>query len=161
MILLTCTLMSLIHVKQIKNHTKFLRQCVLMIENISILLEYNSLPIQEIFKCLLKNESLYLLEFIEEICKKIDISSDFEFVYSSSLNSLKEKYIDGEDKEYLLGFFSLLGKSDVNGQLSNCKLYKTFFKNKLNIVEKTEGEKCKTSIALNLGAGLCLSILIL
>ena len=110
---------------------------------------------------MLKNESLYLLEFIEEICKKIDISSDFEFVYSSSLNSLKEKYIDGEDKEYLLGFFSLLGKSDLNGQLSNCKLYKTFFKNKLNIVEKTEGEKCKTSIALNLGAGLCLSILIL
>lgn len=132
-----------------------------MIENISILLEFNSLPIQEIFYNLSKNENLNLLVFIEEICEKIDKTKDYEFVYSTSLNTLKEKYIDSEDKEYLIGFFSLLGKSDLNGQLSNCKLYKTFFKNKLSIVEKTESEKCKTSIALIIGAGLCLSILIL
>ena len=59
------------------------------------------------------------------------------------------------------GFLSMLGKSDLSGQLMNCKMYSEFFKGKLNSLEKSENNKCKSAVALVMGVTLTAIILIL
>lgn len=145
--------------KQIKNHTSFVRQCVLMIENISILLQYNNLTVDEIIDYIFNSDNYGLLFFIDDLHRQGD---DFDSKCEKSINGRQlSKSFDQEDKELLLGFFSMLGKSDLNGQLSNCKIYKEFFSKKLAELEKSEQIKCKNSLAVYIGIGLGISIIII
>ena len=160
-IVVVSIVLALHSTEQIKKKTVFIRQCILMIENISIYLEYNSLSIKDIFYVLSNSNNYDLLVFLTPIYNKVSVSTDFNIAYQSLISNLKLGYIDSEDKSLLLGFFSLLGKSDIKGQLSNCNLYKTFFSKKLKVLEETQNEKCKVCFALYIGIGLCLSILIL
>ena len=43
-------------------------------------------------------------------------------------------YLKKEDKENLINYFSLFGKSDLNGQIINCRKYKAVFKNRLDCI---------------------------
>ena len=148
--------------KQIKRHTSAIRQCLLMIENIEIYISYNNVSISELF--LILNEScMYTdLHFIQSILHNINCDST-EIV----LNDITSKCIDSSmifdvnDKEYIKGFLSMLGKSDVNGQILNCKRYKEIFKNKLCFLEKKEQDKCKCVSTLVIGMGLLLAIIII
>lgn len=145
--------------KQIKNHTNFVRQCVLMIENVYILLQYNNLTVDEIVDFISDSDNYDLLFFIDDLHR---LKGDFDSKYTKSINEKQlSKSFDREDKELLLGFFSMLGKSDLNGQLSNCKIYKEFFSKKLDELEKSEDIKCKNSFAIYIGLGLGISIMII
>lgn len=150
--------MSAVCSKQIKNHTMAVRQCLLMIENTKILVEYKAVSTAEIFKTLSKGDGYRLLPFLAEINKRITNGKDYEKAYTAVLS--EKSFIgelDCEDIEYLKGFFSMLGKSDINGQISNCLIYSEFFKKKLNLLESRETERCKTAAALSMGlaAGIC------
>lgn len=159
MILLTCTVISLIHVKQIKNHTKSIMQIVLLIENIKILIEYKNMSITEIFDTICCSENYHLLTFLENIKKGL---SDYHTTLNEVLVDKNLLYLfDYEDIEYIKGFFSMLGTSDSNGQIVNCDLYKKLFENKhlqLTLIEKS---KCKCTSTLTIGLGILISIIII
>ena len=46
-----------------------------------------------------------------------------------------DETIDYDDMENIMCFLSMIGKSDVNGQIANCDLFKKVFSNKLKILE--------------------------
>ena len=52
------------YIKQFNYHKKAVNQCLTMIENIEILLSYNSLSVQEIFNLLSQSNLYNLLTFI-------------------------------------------------------------------------------------------------
>lgn len=146
---------STVFIKQTKNHTLAVKQCIVLIENIKILIEYQGADVNNIFYQLSKSNNYNLLDFVlplsekaEEIALYIKEKQDF-------------KNLDKEDSDNMKGFLSMLGKSDIAGQISNCELYKAFFQNKLDILEKNEKSKCKNISALTIGVGLILSILII
>lgn len=153
---------SLITVRQIKNHTEAVRQSILMIDNIEIMLEYNNLSIEEIFKSLNLSSNFSLLTFVNEIYRQIGIGEEFETAYSDVLSDLSlTRAYDNEDRAFMSGFLSLLGKSDVSGQIANCKMYKEFFKTKLSALESDETNRCKASASAILGIGAMVSIILI
>lgn len=146
----------------IKEHTKAVRQCILMIENIGILLQYSGISVEEIFKNLSVSSNYGLLPFVKEIHKRLGMLIEYEKAYQDVLSErVFTKYLDSEDCEFLRGFLSMLGKSDLSGQILNCKMYSEFFKSKLNALEKSENNKCKSYVALIFGATLSVIIFII
>ncbi len=162
MILSASTALTLITVRQIKNHTGAVGQSILMLESIEIMLEYRSLSVEEIFRSLSVTERFDLLLFIKEINRRLSAGEEYELLYKEVLNDIQmTANYDGEDRGYMSGFLSLLGKSDVYGQIANCKMYKELFKTKLKALQKNENEKCKTYAALILGVGIMISLILL
>lgn len=157
--MLICTTLSLIYVKQIKNHTNAIKQCVLLIENIKILIEYKNLTVDEIFETVCSTENYDLLFFLNEIrCGIDEYYTTIKNIFSS--NKVLSCF-DAEDIEHLKGFFSMLGRSDTNGQILNCELYKNLFEKKYLQLENNENSKCKSTFTLVLGVGLLFSIIVI
>lgn len=155
-----CIVISLIYIKQIKNHTRAIRQCVLLVENIKILIEYRNLSIEEIFDNISASDNYDLLIFIKDLKRGIDNQ------YYDNLNKVLStdsllNYFDSEDIDYLKGFFSMLGRSDTNGQIMNCDLYKNLFEKKLLLLEGNENNRCKSTATLTMGLGMLFSIIVI
>lgn len=134
----------------------------MMLENIELLIEYRNMPVEIIFDVLTKSNNYGLLSFIPDMDKKIKTGIDLSKTFEQCLyNSEAKKTFDSEDLTFLRSFFSMLGKSDLTGQLSNCKLHKEFLKNKLIKLESEEKMKCKSSGTLIIGIGVLFSIIII
>ena len=149
------------YIKQCNYHLKAVSQCLTMIENIEILLSYNSLSSQEIFKLLSKNNIYNLLTFIKKINENMEVKENSYVLSSCNLEYINSNlYLKKDDKENLINFFSLFGKSDLNGQIMNCKKYKEIFKNRLDYIEKNEKNECKSISVLIVGIGILIIILL-
>ena len=143
-------------------HTIKIRQCVLMLENIEIYIKYSNYNIRELFNLLSSNKSIDKLDFIHIILDRINAHDEFTNICDDVFKDRKSvSNFSLEEIDLLKGFFSCLGQTDINGQISNCKTYKELFKSRLNILEAQEKTKCKSQMALSLGIGLILSIMIL
>ncbi len=131
----------------------------MMLENIQMLIEYRNLSTKEIFEYLYANSTLSNLKFI----RKIHFSdNNFNITITDIFNEKQNlENFDKEDIGLLKGFFSILGRSNLEGQISNCKLYKEFFKKKLRKLEEKESSECKTKSTLITALGLVLIILII
>lgn len=134
----------------------------MMFENIEILLEHRNLSIDDIFKFLIKSDNYKYLKFIEYFDNSITTTNDYEKVVTDSIfNKDVKKYFDSDDLNLLKGYFSVLGKTDLQGQILNCRLYKDFFKKKLHILESEENIKCKSASTIILGAGIIFIIFLI
>lgn len=162
LILSASGILTLCAVRQIKNHTEAVRQSILLIENIEIMLEYRSLTVAEIFYNLSLLPNFSLLSYIKEINRSLSMGLEYERTYSDAVCDLSlTRNYDSEDRNYMSGFLSMLGKSDVSGQLANCRMYKEFFKTKLRVLENDEDNRCRSLSAVIVGAGVMLSVIII
>jgi stage III sporulation protein AB len=132
-----------------------------MLENIEILLSYKRLSVNEIFYELANNDTFDLLDFIKKINHNM-IKTNNNYILSCENKQfiISNNHITKNDKENLINFFSTLGKSDLNGQLLNCKTYKDMFKKNLEKLKKMEQNECKSTGTLIIGVGFLLVILI-
>lgn len=149
-------------VKQIKRHTIAIRQCLLMVENIEIYLSYNNVSISELFFILDKSCLFSELYFIKAILLNVKNDSSEMILNDKTSNSIDSSVVfDANDKECIKGFLSMLGKSDINGQILNCKMYKETFRKKLNVLEDKEQDRCKSISTIILGFGMLLAIIVI
>lgn len=155
-IVIICSFITAYKVDNTKKHTIAIRQCVMMIDNIEIMLKYNNITIERIVDNLILSNNYYLLSFLNEIQTAL-ISREFNEI---SLCNNCTGLFDAEDITFINGFISNLGKSDTQGQLSNCKLYKEFFKTKLSRLEKEENAICKSQTVIIMGVGFAISIIL-
>ena len=95
-------------------------------------------PIPEIFKEISNNFS----EHIEEIFKNSVIKMKNNSASIAWCESIEESNtsMNKEDKEVLKGLSKLLGKTDINGQISEIKLVSNFLDTQIQIAQK-EKEK--------------------
>ena len=134
----------------------------MMLENIEMLLAHRNLSIDEIFEFLNMNDNFKKLKFIDFFIKEISMENDYDKALKASLsNQENSKCFDEEDLELLKGYFSVMGKTDLSGQISNCRLYKEFFKQKLQKLESEETIKCKSTGTFILGAGVLVIIVLI
>jgi stage III sporulation protein AB len=133
-----------------------------MIEHIEILLSFNILTIQNIFKALSENEAYKLLTFIKLIYNNMESGISKHILSDKNLLHIKNNsYLKNDEKNDLINFFSVIGKSDLNGQISNCRLYKDIFKKKLDTSEKTELTQSKSVCVMIIGVGFLIVVLLL
>lgn len=134
----------------------------MMLENIEMLLAHRNLSIDEIFEFLNINDNFKKLKFIDFFIKEFSMKNDYDKALKASLsNQENAKCFDEEDLELLKGYFSVMGKTDLTGQISNCRLYKEFFKQKLQKLESEENVKCKSTGTFILGAGVLVIIVLI
>ncbi len=132
-----------------------------MIENIEIYLGYKNSSIKEVFNEL-NNTDLYdELAFIKIIKSNID-DNDCDCVVNKNILSCIDSIslLENKDKDNIKSFMSMLGKTDLNGQIMNCKIYKEYFKTKLKYLEENENNKCKSISTIIIGLGLFITIII-
>ncbi len=148
--------------RRIKAHTKAVNQCILMIDNIEILLKYNNLSINEIIELLANNDSYNYLSFIKTLNENMLLGKSSYILSEDNTAAInKSIYLNRNDKDNIIGFFSVLGKSDLNGQISNCKTYKEIFNKTLKVLESKEQFECKSAGTLIIGVGLLFIIFII
>ncbi len=146
---------------QCNYHHKAISQCIMMFDNIEILLSYNVLSTQNIFKLLSENDKYNLLTFIKNISTNMESkNSDYVLSCENQKYIYGNKYLKKEDKENLINFFSLFGKSDLNGQIINCKTYKKIFKKRFEFIEMNDKKECKSISTMILGLGFLVIILL-
>lgn len=134
----------------------------MMLENIEMLLTHRNLSIDKIFEFLNINDNFKKLKFIDFFIKEFSMQNDYDKALKASLtNQENAKCFDEEDLELLKGYFSVMGKTDLTGQISNCRLYKEFFKQKLQKLESEENIKCKSTGTFILGAGALVIIVLI
>lgn len=158
MLTLSAILANISYIKQIKNRTEALRQVYLMIDYIEICIKYQSLDLKEIFQHIYNSEKFSLLSFLKDF-KRLNFSADFSEYNFRTVKNLNT--FSPYSCELLSGFFSLLGKSDVDGQILNCETYKEFFKTESDKAFENEERKIKTGSSILFGAVLLLLIIIL
>lgn len=157
--MMVCIVISLIYIKQIKNHTKSIIQFIQLVENIKILIEYKNLSVSELLDDACNSNNYTLLFFLEDIRKGIgDYHKTTENVFS---NERLYSMFDYDDVEYMKGFFFTLGSSDVNGQIVNCNFYKNIFEKKLSQLQVDEKSKTKCISTLLTGIGILISIILI
>ena len=161
LILIECVIIVLICAKQIKRKTQIIRQCYLMIENIEMNLGYKNSTTKEIFYDLYNSDLYSELCFISIIISNIKSNISDYICCDETFSCIDSVYImDKTDKENIKSFLTMLGKTDFNGQIMNCKLYKDYFKNKLKLLEEKENSKCKSITTIIVGVGLFIAIII-
>lgn len=134
----------------------------MMFENIEILLEYRNLSIFEILNFLINNDNFKNLKFIEYLNNELSNKNDYEISASNTFSNIENiKIFDKEEIQLLQGYFSVMGKTDLQGQISNCRLYKEFFKQKLNRLESEEDIKCKSTGTFIIGTGILIIIVLI
>lgn len=159
-ILITSLAIANYYVNLIKHKSIVVKQILLMIDSIEIYLTYEVLSIYEIFIKLKNCEQLHKLGFIDLYID--DCNNNNCIMNTSVLNYINNwKYVDEQDKENIKGFLSMLGKSDLNGQIINCKMYRDLFKRKLEQLELNENTKIKSTLAIIIGIGIIISIVIM
>lgn len=157
-----CLISAMWSIGRIKNHTSAVRKCVMMLENIEMLLEHRNLSIGAIFDYLKNNKNFKELRFIDIFNNEMLNKNDYEFAISKALSNYENyKYFDNADLELLRGYFSVMGKTDLSGQISNCRLYKEFFKQKLLKLEAEENIKCKSTGTFIVGTGVLVIIILI
>ena len=154
----SAVLADISYIRQIKNRTEALRQVYLMIDYIEICIKYQSTDLKEIFRRIYSSEKFFLLPFIDDF-KKTDFTVDFSEYNFHSVKTVN--FFSPYSCELLNGFFSLLGKSDADGQILNCETYKEFFKSETYKAEQNEDRKIKTGSSLIFGIMLLMLIIIL
>ncbi len=134
----------------------------MMLENIEMLLEHRSLSVNGIFEYLQKSKNFTNLKFIDNFIEDISKEIDYENALENSFaKQEKLSFFDKEDLELLKGYFSVMGKTDLKGQISNCRLYKDFFRQKLQRLESEESMKCKSTGTFIVGAGVLVIIVLI
>lgn len=138
-----------------------MKQCFLVIDSIEILLSYRNSSVDEIIHNLVQNDLYNELSFLSVIESNINKNIN-DYVCNKNvylcIDSLK--LLDEKDKENIKAFLSMLGKSDLDGQIMNCKVYKEYFKNKYRSLEDKEMDKCKSVSTIIIGISLFVAIII-
>ncbi len=111
---------------RLKKRTVFLSETVMFISQVSMEIEFVSLPLFEILKKIAVGSCCGCLDFIPLCIDKWEKGEDFSGSWESSVenSSLPMKK---EERQKLKNLGGLLGTSDINGQKNMLKLYSSYF----------------------------------
>ncbi len=91
-----------------------------------------------------------------------DETENFTFWYKNCLSKISpSKGLTKEDMELITKFFSVLGVTDIEGQISNCELYTTLIKEQLKKAETEELKKCRLYRVLGFSFGSITALMLL
>lgn len=142
---------------KMKNRVSNLEKCILMFENIETQIKYSSENIYKILKTTQKNIDLEFLDLF----LSMDLNKDITERWSESIQ--KKSYNDclkNEDVQVLCSFGKMLGTTDVDGQINNCKAHKVMLKNCLDNARENYNKKGNVVTTLGLLGAICFVVLV-
>lgn len=145
--------------KKYINRVKELIQIKLALNILKSKIKFTQIPLKEIFDQIHKNmEEGNTKEFWRNVIKGLSNNLSIDEAWESAIK-ITETNLNKEDLNILLDMGKLLGKTDIDGQVSNLDITSNFIDNQ---IEKAEAEKQKNSkLYKTLGVVTGLAIIII
>ena len=141
--------------QRLKNRRDFYDKFCVFISLLQTQIRYNS---ADIFSLVISSAKGSGLEIFDT--PKTDVP--FTAFWDNSLSALPKKYgLNNSDKELLSEFGSLLGTTDVEGQLKHLELYGSIFQKRLKDSQAEFRDKSRIYRALGLFGGISAALIIL
>ncbi len=141
--------------QRLKNRRGFYDKFCVFISLLQTQIRYNSADIFSLVISSAKGSGLDIFEFSENCVP-------FTAFWENAVNSVPKRYgFNNSDKELLLEFGSVLGATDIEGQLKHLELYREVFQNRLSECEAALKDKSRIYRALGLFGGISTAIIIL
>lgn len=146
---------------KISNRVYLLEALILLIEQIKTGIRYNSAQISRLVTSLSSREEFRSLTFLSECKANLDNNIAFPKAWKQGVETaFKTGSINEQDKDILLSFGQGLGKTDVEGQISNCDVYIELISNMLLKARQEKESKGKLYTTLGLLSGIGTAILL-
>ena len=106
-----------------KNRIVLLEKIQILIDLTQTYIGFVNSDILSLIRTLTENSNLSDLSFLNDCMSTVIETEDFSCAWNKSVNDFRSS-LTKEDKDILISFGSQLGKSDTQGQISNCELHK-------------------------------------
>jgi len=145
---------------RLKKRSEFLGEILLFVSQVSMEIEFASLPVPEILKKIKVGECCKNLDFIALCLENMQSGEDFFYSWKKGVNESRLP-MKKEERDKLKNLGSMLGTSDAQGQSALLSLYKSYFSafydKAVSDVEKY-GKMCLT-LSVVLGTGIFILII--
>lgn len=152
LIMLICTLIGGYFSVRLKKKCRFLKDIAYLLEEVRLMIEFESAEVSEMIKRLTKNQRLSELGFLKKISSEMNIGTEFSRLWENAVEYQQYSFLSNEEKEFIKDIGRKLGKSDIIGQLNAIK-YEQFELEKM-IRSADEENSVKSKLYSSLGV-LC------
>lgn len=139
-----------------------LEQVLLLLNAVQNELSYCRTPVRELVHRLALRSEFSELPFLQVCSRMCDQEIPFPQAWSASLQERSQTgSLRREDLSQLLAFGSQLGTTDLNGQISLCRLYVRLFEERLTQAREWKSKYAKLYLSLGVLGGLLAWVLFL
>lgn len=144
---------------RLKQKCRFLKEISYMLEELRLLIGFESAEVGEIIQRLLKNKRLSGLSFIGYIAENFDVGTDFGLLWENAVEKQQYCFLSSEEKEFIKDIGRKLGKSDLNGQINAIEYEKNELENMIRSADDDYCRKAKLYRSLGVLCGAFIAIL--
>lgn len=157
MLIITGTYIGFSKSRCLSNRVDFLEKYINFLSYIETQVRYSSDCIIDI---LAEYDSDNKLNFINYCLFKVNNGEIFINSWHESVDKISDSVgLKNEDKNLLIGFGNELGKSDIEGQISHCKLHQKLISQRLQEARIQKQQKYRLYQMLGASLGLCVGLL--
>lgn len=157
MLIVTGTYIGFSKSRCLSNRVDFLEEYIGFLSYIETQVRYSSDCIVNILD---DYDSKNRLNFIDCCLLKMNNGAVFIKSWNESIDEIPDSVgLKNEDKNLLRSFGNELGKSDIEGQISHCKLYQKLTSQKLEEARMQKQQKYRLYQMLGASLGLCVGLL--
>lgn len=159
LIFISCTYLGILISKKYTNRVKELKEFKNALNIIETKIKFTYEPLGEIFKEISSSFSTNISNIFINTCdnmKNYNVSKAWELAIENG-----NTYMIKEDKEVLKSLGKLLGKTDVDGQISQIEQTSEFLNNQIEKAEaeRVKNEKLYKTLGIVSGAGLVILLI--
>lgn len=158
-IMLAAISMGYVRCKKLTLRVNFLTEYLQFINYLEAEMRYSSDLIQELVK---KYCSPTLSNFLSCFSKNMDTGQTLKNAWVTALSNEKKSFgLDEADAELIHNFGTNLGNSDIESQISYCKMNKQLINSRIALAREEKDKKAKLYFILYFFAGLSIVLFLL
>lgn len=159
MLILSGTAVGYMASHRLSMRAAFLSQYIKFISFCETQIRFSAIPIIEILKR--QQDSPYISPFIKNCIKRMETGVPFPKAWGDSSNEIsKDMGLTEEDINLIKDFGISLGESDVEGQISHCKLNIKLMNDVLDLAVENKKKKGRIYIMLGSFSGIAIVLAI-
>lgn len=159
LIMLICTLIGRYFSVRLKKRCRFLKNIAYLLEEIRLMIEFESAEVSEIIERLTKIQRLSEIGFLNTISSEMNIGTEFDRLWENSVEYQQYSFLSNEEKEFLKDIGRKLGKSDLRGQLNAIKYEQLELEKMIKSADEENSVKSKLYSSLGVLCGAFIVIM--
>lgn len=125
-------------------------------------IRYTAAPVGELLAAAAASPEFQSLPFLKAAAADLQIDGDFHTAWRQGVKEQGEASgLTAADRELLVHFGDGLGRTDVEGQLTNCRLYAEQLGERLEEARRDAATKSRLYVTLGVTGGIGLALLLL
>lgn len=159
LIFCSCTYIGTLISRQYSNRVRELKELKLILNTIKTKIRYTNEPLKNIFSEISKTSSKNVSNLFTNINKNLE-SVQMQQAWESAIDS-ENMYINKSDKNTIKALGKMLGKTDLEGQISEIELTENFLETQIIDAqkEKEKNQKLYKTLGVVTGVGIIIILI--